>query len=59
MLDWFKENSVPLEQAKRMAEKDLEGKIVIGEFASRELPTFAENVYAVMKEAQKSAKSGN
>jgi 2-oxoglutarate ferredoxin oxidoreductase subunit beta len=56
ILDWLKENSVPLEQAEKMTERDLEGKIVVGEFVHRELPTYTENVYAVIKEAKKSAK---
>ena len=56
MLGWFKENSVPLETAKGMREEELEGKIVVGEFVHREVPTFTENVYAVIKEAKKSAK---
>jgi len=57
MLGWFKENSVPLETAKGMREEELEGKIVVGEFVHREVPTFTENVYAVIKEAKKSAKT--
>jgi len=56
ILDWFKENSVLLEKAEKMTEKDLEGKIVVGEFVHREFPTFTRNVYAIMEEAKKSAK---
>jgi 2-oxoglutarate ferredoxin oxidoreductase subunit beta len=57
ILDWLKENSVPLENAAKMSEKDLEGKIIVGEFVHRELPTYIENVYAVMSEAKKSVKT--
>jgi len=56
ILDWFKENSVLLEYARKMSEKDLEGKIVVGEFVHRELPTFTENVYGIMGEAKKNVK---
>lgn len=55
MLRWFKESSVPLQQAEKMAEKDLIGKIVVGEFTHRELPSFTETLYNIIKEATKSA----
>ena len=58
ILDWFKETSVPIEKAETMSEEDLEGKIVVGEFVSRELPTYTENVYTVIREAKKSVKAG-
>jgi len=51
LLLWFKENSVPVQKAKRMADKDLVGKIVVGEFVRRELPTFTEIVHETIKEA--------
>lgn len=57
ILDWLKENSVSLETAGKLSEKDLEGKIIVGEFVSRELPTYVENVYAVMREAKRVAKA--
>jgi 2-oxoglutarate ferredoxin oxidoreductase subunit beta len=56
MLKWFKENSVTVKQAEGMSEEDLEGKIVVGEFVERKCPTLVENVYALLKEAQKSGK---
>jgi 2-oxoglutarate ferredoxin oxidoreductase subunit beta len=55
MLRWFKENSVPLKEAEKMAEEELVGKIVVGEFVYRESPTFTDTVYEVIKEAKKSA----
>lgn len=54
MLRWFKENSVPLKEAERMAEDKLVGKIVVGEFIHRESPTLTDAVNEVMKEAKKS-----
>ena len=53
MLRWFKENSVALQEA----EKDLEEKIVVGEFVHRELPTFTDTLYETIKEAKKSGKA--
>jgi len=55
MLRWLKENSVALQEAEKMAEKDLEGKIVVGEFVHRESPTFTKTLYEIMKEAKKGA----
>jgi len=55
MLRWFKENSVPLEQANKMTEEELVNKIVVGEFVSREIPTLTENLYRMVREAEKSA----
>jgi 2-oxoglutarate ferredoxin oxidoreductase subunit beta len=57
MLTWFKENSVALQEAEKMAEKDLEGKIVVGEFVHREFPTFTETLYETIGEAKKGVKA--
>jgi len=57
MLTWFKENSVTLQEAKKMTEKGLEGKIVVGEFVHREFPTFTESLYETIREAKKGAKA--
>jgi 2-oxoglutarate ferredoxin oxidoreductase subunit beta len=54
LLRWFEANSVPLHEAARMVEKDLEGKIVVGEFARRDFPTFSQTVHKMVKEAMKS-----
>jgi 2-oxoglutarate ferredoxin oxidoreductase subunit beta len=54
MTHWFKENSVPLEQTETMTQQELTKKIVVGEYVTREIPTLTENVYKVLKEAQKS-----
>jgi 2-oxoglutarate ferredoxin oxidoreductase subunit beta len=55
MLHWFRENSVPLEEATKMTEQELMKKIVVGEYVSREIPTLTENLYKIIKEAEKSA----
>lgn len=55
LLQWFKENSVLLEEAEKMSEKDLIGKIVVGEFVCRGLPTFTEIVNGIVEEAMKNA----
>jgi len=57
MLTWFKENSVALQEAEKMAEKDLEGKIVVGEFVHRKFPTFTETLYETIGEAKKGGKA--
>ncbi|MCD6363697.1 MAG: 2-oxoacid:ferredoxin oxidoreductase subunit beta [Synergistetes bacterium] len=42
MMQWLKENSIPLSKAKRMSPEELENKIVIGEFADRDAPEYTE-----------------
>ncbi|MEM1589183.1 MAG: thiamine pyrophosphate-dependent enzyme [Candidatus Bathyarchaeia archaeon] len=53
MVKWFRENSITLEQAEKLSEEDLAAKIVVGEFVERSKPTLTENVYAMIREAQK------
>lgn len=53
MVQWFKTNSVPLEEADKLSEEELTGKIVVGEFAKAEAPSLTETVHAMLKEAQK------
>ncbi len=36
ILKFFKENSIRIDKASRMSEEELEGKIIIGEFADKE-----------------------
>jgi 2-oxoglutarate ferredoxin oxidoreductase subunit beta len=55
ILRWFKQNSVLLQQAKEMNGEDLEGKIVVGEFVRRKLPSFSKTIYKV-REVAKGAK---
>jgi 2-oxoglutarate ferredoxin oxidoreductase subunit beta len=56
MLKWFKENATPIQQAEKMSEKELERRIVIGEFVQKRRPTIVENFYAMIKEAQMNAR---
>jgi len=55
MLRWFLDNSVPLEQASKMTEKELVNKIVVGEYVSREAPTLIENIFKSLRKAEKIA----
>ena len=55
MLKWFKEKAVSIVQAEKMSEKELEGRIVIGEFVEKKRPTIVETVYTMIKEAQVNA----
>ncbi len=55
ILQWFKTNSVSLQQAEKMTEKDLMGKIVVGEFVHREFPSLTQNLYEMVREARKGA----
>lgn len=53
MLQWFKANSIPVEEADKQSPETLAGKIVIGELAKRDAPSLTETVYAVLKGAWK------
>ncbi|MGB9676311.1 MAG: thiamine pyrophosphate-dependent enzyme [Candidatus Bathyarchaeales archaeon] len=53
MLKRFKENAVPIEEAEKLNEEQLNGKIVIGEFIQRKKPTLIENIYKTIEEAKK------
>jgi 2-oxoglutarate ferredoxin oxidoreductase subunit beta len=52
MMRYFRENAIPVQQAEKMSQEELERKIVVGEFAERRRPTLVE---AMMKEAKKNA----
>ncbi|MDH5481527.1 MAG: thiamine pyrophosphate-dependent enzyme [Candidatus Bathyarchaeota archaeon] len=56
MLKWFKESAIAVEQSKKMSEKELEKRIVVGEFVQRSRPTLVETVYAMIEEAKAGAK---
>jgi len=49
MLQFFKENSVPLSKAKTMNPEELEGKIVIGEFLEVERPGYVKEYAKLQK----------
>jgi 2-oxoglutarate ferredoxin oxidoreductase subunit beta len=55
MLEWFRENAIPIQQAEEISQKDLEKRIIIGEFVHRRRPTIGENIYAMIREAQMNA----
>ncbi|KUK14448.1 MAG: 2-oxoacid:ferredoxin oxidoreductase subunit beta [Synergistetes bacterium] len=51
MMEWLKNNSVPLSKAKEMSDEELEGKIVIGEFADKEMIEYTELYHSLCKAA--------
>jgi len=53
ILQWFKANSVTVEEANKLTEEELQNKIMVGEFVKKEAPSLTETVHAVLKEAQK------
>jgi 2-oxoglutarate ferredoxin oxidoreductase subunit beta len=57
MVRWFRDNSVLLEEAEKMAVEELASKIVVGEYVDRKIPTFTETLFKTIKEAKKSAKT--
>jgi len=56
MLKWFKQNSVPLQQAEQMSEEELANRIVVGVFVKRKRLTLAETISKIIKEAERSVK---
>jgi 2-oxoglutarate ferredoxin oxidoreductase subunit beta len=57
MIRWFKENTITLEEAKKLSDEELAEKIVAGEFVQRHRPTLTETIYTVVKEALKNAEN--
>jgi len=53
MIEWFRKNAIPVEQAEKLDEDSLAQKIVVGEFVERKRPTLVEAVYRIIEEAQK------
>lgn len=52
MLRYFRESAISPEDARKLSEEELEGRIVVGEFGRRDRPTLVETVYEVMKRAK-------
>jgi len=52
MLKYYRENAVAAQQAEKMNEEELEGRIVVGEFVKRKRPTLVETVYAMIERAK-------
>ncbi len=53
MMKWLKNESVTVDEARKLNEKELQGKIVVGDFVSKSVLTLTEMVQAMKKEAQK------
>ncbi|MEM3596984.1 MAG: thiamine pyrophosphate-dependent enzyme [Candidatus Bathyarchaeia archaeon] len=53
MLNWFREKAIHVEEAEKLSERELSGKIVVGEFIQRKKPTLIENIYKTIEEAKK------
>jgi 2-oxoglutarate ferredoxin oxidoreductase subunit beta len=52
MLKWFKESATSIEEAEKLGEEELNGKIIIGEFIKRKKLTLNENIYKTIEEAK-------
>jgi 2-oxoglutarate ferredoxin oxidoreductase subunit beta len=53
MLTWFRENTIPLEQVRKVDEDELSHRIVVGEFVKKQRPTLAETLQTTIEEAGK------
>jgi 2-oxoglutarate ferredoxin oxidoreductase subunit beta len=53
MLSWYKENAISTEEAKKISEEDLAGKIVVGDFVNRKRPTLEETIQGTLREARR------
>ncbi len=52
IIHWFVDNSMPVEEASKHTEKELIGKIVVGEYVNRTAPTLSDNISKMLKEAK-------
>lgn len=53
LIRWYQKITVPLAKAKKMSPEELEGKIVIGEFADRDRPGLVREYREYIKRAKK------
>ncbi len=53
MLNWFRENSIPISKAKKMKMEDVRGKIVVGEFIDREEEEYSEKLHKLINKVMK------
>jgi 2-oxoglutarate ferredoxin oxidoreductase subunit beta len=53
ILKWFRANTLPIEEAEKLTEEELTGKIVVGEFVHKQRPTLIDTVYERIEEAKK------
>lgn len=52
MMEWLKNNSIPLSKAKEMTPQEIEGKIIVGEFIDKEMVEYTELYRDLCKVAQ-------
>jgi 2-oxoglutarate ferredoxin oxidoreductase subunit beta len=52
MMKWQRDNAVTVQRAKRMRSEELEGKIVIGVLADKELPIYQDEYEKVRERAK-------
>jgi 2-oxoglutarate ferredoxin oxidoreductase subunit beta len=50
MFEWIKENSINKRRAEKMDESELEGKIIVGEFANKPHAELTDNIKALAEE---------
>ncbi len=55
LLRWYQKITVPINKAKKMSPEELEGKVVIGEFADRDRPGLVKEYREYIKRAKKTA----
>ena len=55
LLRWYQKITVPINKAKNMSPEELEGKVVIGEFADRDRPGLVRAYREYIKRAKKTA----
>jgi 2-oxoglutarate ferredoxin oxidoreductase subunit beta len=53
MLSWYKEKAISVEDAKKISEEDLVGKIIVGDFVNRRRPTLDETIHGTLREARR------
>jgi 2-oxoglutarate ferredoxin oxidoreductase subunit beta len=49
MLKWMKEESIVKRRADKLSAKELEGKIIVGEFQNKEEPEFSDKVCQLLE----------
>ena len=52
-LNWLKKNSITKAQAEKMKPDEYEGKIVVGNFVNKDLPTLSEKYEALESKVKK------
>jgi 2-oxoglutarate ferredoxin oxidoreductase subunit beta len=57
MLLWLKKNSVTLQEASSKTPQELEGRVIIGEFANKERPELAAQYQQMFKKVKKEGAS--